>query len=623
MENKNYLVGTNTIDMSWRAGQAQQITFVVTQECNLRCKYCYMTDKNKCNVMSFDVAKNAIDYFIDNKEALFTTDYVILDFIGGEPLLEMTLIKQIIDYFVLSTYQKKSPWFGRFRVSIQSNGVLVGEASFQKLLKRHENLIGLSITIDGTEEKHDMQRVFPDGTGSYKTVEANFNMMLSKGISLATKITFAHDDLGLVKDSVVHLWNLGLKSVPGNVVFEDVWKDGDSELFKQQLISLADYIIDNKLWNERDTGFFSDLIGFKADDDALMSPTCGTGGMYCVDAKGDIYNCVRFMDYSLNNKSALKFGNIYSGIDPDRVRPFKTLFKRHLNDQECMDCKINHSCPHCPGFNYDETPADSLYHRAKFNCEMFKSQVRANNYYWARLYNEHNIKRVYRGGHFVQEFFMYFILASDSVSFCNFTSDSLRNEKMEPEDLIEGLKFAHENFLQPIFVHSKESMKWLSNMLVDPKYGEPLSNAMKYHAVKNIISYEEGMSYRDTIYVINENADLPMSALSSPVVLSVSANNIGGLSDLVKRVLPFTSRVVLNIMNIGKDFDLREYETQLNAISDFLYDYFIKTNVSRYGNLQTGWFSNVWIIVSPEKRTSLLRQMVNSIFALHFTTMKR
>ena len=116
---------------------------------------------------------------------------------------------------------------------------------------------------------------------------------------------------------------------------------------------------------------------------------------------------------------------------------------------------------------------------------------------------------------------------------------------------------------------------------------------------------------------------MPTSVLSSPVVLSVSANNIGGLSDLVKRVLPFTSRVVLNIMNIGKDFDLREYETQLNAISYLLYDYFIKTNVRRYGNLQTGWFSNVWIIVSPEKKTSLLRQMVNSIFALHFTTTRR
>ena len=34
----------------WRGDDSQQITFVVTQDCNLRCKYCYMTDKNDKNI---------------------------------------------------------------------------------------------------------------------------------------------------------------------------------------------------------------------------------------------------------------------------------------------------------------------------------------------------------------------------------------------------------------------------------------------------------------------------------------------------------------------------------------------------------------------------------------------
>ena len=43
---------------------AKSITFCVTEDCNLACKYCYMTGKNSKNRMSFEVAKAAVDYIL-------------------------------------------------------------------------------------------------------------------------------------------------------------------------------------------------------------------------------------------------------------------------------------------------------------------------------------------------------------------------------------------------------------------------------------------------------------------------------------------------------------------------------------------------------------------------------
>ena len=43
MENKRYSVGKMMEE--WGAGKAQTLTFVVTNDCNLRCKYCYVTHK--------------------------------------------------------------------------------------------------------------------------------------------------------------------------------------------------------------------------------------------------------------------------------------------------------------------------------------------------------------------------------------------------------------------------------------------------------------------------------------------------------------------------------------------------------------------------------------------------
>lgn len=73
------------------------ITFIVTKDCQLVCKYCYLVGKNSNERMTLDVAKKAIDKLTDNP-TLFSEPSVVWDFIGGEPLLEIELIKSIVEY---------------------------------------------------------------------------------------------------------------------------------------------------------------------------------------------------------------------------------------------------------------------------------------------------------------------------------------------------------------------------------------------------------------------------------------------------------------------------------------------------------------------------------------------
>ena len=106
-------------------GQNHMLWVIYMQIYGGEMNHSYMVGKNDMHRMDFETAKKIVDYFVNNKDTLFTTDYVVLDFIGGEPLLEIELIDKIVDYFRLSVYKKKSKWFGRFRILIQSNGVLV------------------------------------------------------------------------------------------------------------------------------------------------------------------------------------------------------------------------------------------------------------------------------------------------------------------------------------------------------------------------------------------------------------------------------------------------------------------------------------------------------------------
>ena len=129
--NNNYSVGN--IQPEWNDGMAQTLTFIVTEDCNLRCKYCYVTHKSKNKVMKLETAIKFIDYILEDTKFI-KSEAVILDFIGGEPLLEASLIDQICDYFKTKTYKLRNQWYWNYKISISTNGVNYSDPCVQNLI---------------------------------------------------------------------------------------------------------------------------------------------------------------------------------------------------------------------------------------------------------------------------------------------------------------------------------------------------------------------------------------------------------------------------------------------------------------------------------------------------------
>ena len=104
------------------AGQ-KNITFVVTKDCQLACKYCYLPGKTAGKRMSWDTAKAAVDFLLAQTSREFDTESVVFDFIGGEPLLEIDLIDRVCDYIKRRMFELDHPWFNLYRFSISTNGI--------------------------------------------------------------------------------------------------------------------------------------------------------------------------------------------------------------------------------------------------------------------------------------------------------------------------------------------------------------------------------------------------------------------------------------------------------------------------------------------------------------------
>ena len=349
--------------------------------------------------MTWDVAKQAIDYILD-RENEFREESVIWDFIGGEPFLEIDLIDQICDYIKIEMYKREHHWFDSYRFSFSTNGINYHTEKVQRFIEKNYRHLSIGITIDGTRRKHDLNRIWKtpemekglmpkqEEKGSYDDVVKNIPLWLEQFPIAATKVTISSADIPYIKESVLHLYSLGIKEVNINCVFENVWKDGDDKLFEEQLTELADEIIDKGYYEDYACSFYAEFIGKPLDKERDNQNWCGSGKMLAIDAAGNFYPCTRFAQYSLREKPAWIIGNVKEGVDQNKLRPFLTLDRITQSSDECVNCEVASGCAWCQGENYDAAQTHTVYQRSTAICKMHKARVRANNYYWNKLFRK-------------------------------------------------------------------------------------------------------------------------------------------------------------------------------------------------------------------------------------------
>lgn len=379
------------------------ITLQVTDDCCLNCSYCYQTNKSH-HIMSFETARKLVDSVLDDAE--LTNGYinshhsigVILEFIGGEPLMAIGLIDQVTDYFISELVRRRHPWATRYMISICSNGVLYFESKVQEYLKKNLGHLSFSISIDGNKQLHDSCRVFPDGSGSYdmamKGVK-HFTEVL--GGHMGSKMTIAPQNVCYVKDAVVSLVDNGYTHINLNCVYEDVWSAGDASELYRQLKVLADYIVDNDLEDKLFLSIFKGTGAYKRTEE---NNWCGGDGhMLAMDWKGDLFPCLRYMESSLGDeREPYIIGNINTGIGCGEKEKCRLDCLCHLtvssqSDKKCLDCPISAGCGWCTAYNYQTF--GTVDHRAMFICQMHQARVMATAYYKNRIYCKHGDARRY------------------------------------------------------------------------------------------------------------------------------------------------------------------------------------------------------------------------------------
>ena len=382
------------------------VTLCVTTACQLRCTYCYERHKGD-DYMTFETAKKYLDMIIYGTKGM--REYIdpdvhkamVLDFIGGEPLLAVDLIDEVLAYWVDTLTELDHPWLTKWRASISSNGVAYREPKVQDFMRKWGDVVSIGISIDGNKELHDSCRFFKGTTiGSYDIAHAAAIDLKARFGQKGTKMTYAPENISHMYDAMVAMIDDGYTEIHSNCAYEPEYSFDDARLFYEQGKLIADEVLarDLDLTDEYDIAIF-DKGGFRPKSEEENDNWCGgLGDMLACDYNGNLYPCLRYMSMSLgDDQPPLIIGNVDDGIlaTPEQrkiIDDMKKVTRRSQSTDECFYCPIADGCSWCSAWNYQWS--GSFDNRCTNICPMHKARALFNYYFWNKYFVKNGVPEV-------------------------------------------------------------------------------------------------------------------------------------------------------------------------------------------------------------------------------------
>lgn len=336
--------------------RVRALDLVLTAACNLRCSYCYQTDK-RARSMEWATAQAALDLLLRSER-----DDLLVLFIGGEPLLEMPLIRQAIEYVRAVRPEGKNVEY-----AMSTNGLLLDGETVAFLA---ENRIHTQLSFDGVPAAQEWRG---PGThalldGLLDRVREQFPQYLRRTFTVT--ITVHSGNLAYLADSVEYLmrkgvWNIGLNTL---LTHDPGWTREHLAALDRQFAR----IFAASLAHRDETGRIPFQPLRRTREKSVHSPEgrlmcgAGTGETITVDVDGQVTGCVTFAesyqkpasDFLRSRLDPMRLGSVRDeafprrlALYPDAARAaeiFDEKQEKYSSYARCGECLYLEGCSVCP-----------------------------------------------------------------------------------------------------------------------------------------------------------------------------------------------------------------------------------------------------------------------------------
>jgi uncharacterized protein len=326
--------------------------------------------------MSPEVAQKIIEFVFQKNSKDQRLD---IGFFGGEPLLELERIEQIVDLI------KNHPQYSRSKVTLHltSNGTIFNQKIAEFLLS---NSINFCLSCDGPPQIHDIGRKYKNGQSSAARVEQTLKEALPYFPLMPVNAVYSEQTLQYLPQTVDYLIDLGVKNIYLNPNISANWTQTHAQQLDPIYGALAEKYIQFYLQGKPK---FINLIdnkisvilrgGYKPLERCQMGSSELAFG-----TTGNLYPCERLIG-SDNGKTHC-LGNILDGtLKPTAC---KTLPSTATNT-ECTQCGLSEYCMNwCGCTNYHAT--GRYDHVSAFMCAHERATINVA-YQTIQKLNQNNI----------------------------------------------------------------------------------------------------------------------------------------------------------------------------------------------------------------------------------------
>jgi len=321
------------------------VVLQITEECNLRCKYCsrYKREYGPIN-MSSDVIHEALQKCISWSKQIGIP--IVIQFHGGEPTLKLKTIKKVLDSFSESELD-------HLRLRIQTNGTKVDDL-FINLCKKYKIQVGLS--IDGPPEITNITRYNSGGINVSEQLESAMLRIKRElpGSSISCLCVISSTNVNRADEVFDYIIEKGIDDFSILPLYPDYYCIQDNRQMiprDEEMYHFSKIIFDkwiNRLKENNQlcipnfqTWMWNLLAG--NTNQCVMNTPCGMAQtLISIDTDGSIYPCGPLSYYS-----DTKLGNIMDISLNELIKTDKYLIFSNRSTQqvdECNKCAIQGIC---------------------------------------------------------------------------------------------------------------------------------------------------------------------------------------------------------------------------------------------------------------------------------------
>lgn len=316
-------------------------TLVITENCNLSCKYCYQKGiSSRC--MTSAIGKKTIDWLINYASRKKVG--IAINFHGGEPLLEFKLIQEVVSYAESHSFKKGI----NFRFSITTNGTLINKEITSFLKEKNFQII---LSCDGEQTTHDLFRTDKYGVGSFSSVDRSLNLLLARIGEKRVNVnaTISPTTAEMVAHNAKYLYRRGVRTLSFTYDRNANWEETNFGSVEEAHYRLGDFYLDCfKKGQPLNIDCLNNRISNSISRNTMKPRKylCGAGrDTLGIDAAGNILPCHRFAGRSDGNLP-FRMGHVSTKALSEIPPQLKGFRRSELIgcDITCRECKYQRRC---------------------------------------------------------------------------------------------------------------------------------------------------------------------------------------------------------------------------------------------------------------------------------------